>query len=254
MPGAFLYDNVAKGAVLNSAQATVPSMPLANLQDAQPRQRARLNAANATIDVDLLAALLVDCVALLSTTLSANATTRVRLANMSSFATVQADTATINAEAQDEAQGNVVLVLPAPVMARYLRIDLTDGAAPYLDIGLLVAGQLWRLQRGTAYGIREGIGIPSPVRNFQCRPSSTRALRLSPCRPCRSPRRAISIATYCVGLVRRGMRYGLRSLAIASPSAIAGPFGGRSMHRGKKPAPAETAFRSRRGRSGSWRG
>jgi hypothetical protein len=91
MPGAFLYDNVAKGAVLNSAQATVPSMPLANLQDAQPRQRARLNAANATIDVDLLAALLVDCVALLSTTLSANATTRVRLANMSSFATVQAD-------------------------------------------------------------------------------------------------------------------------------------------------------------------
>jgi hypothetical protein len=156
MPGAFLYDNVAKGAVLNSAQATVPSMPLANLQDAQPRQRARLNAANATIDVDLLAALLVDCVALLSTTLSANATTRVRLANMSSFATVQADTGTINAEAQDEAQGNVVLVLPAPVMARYLRIDLTDGAAPYLDIGLLVAGQLWRLQRGTAYGIREG--------------------------------------------------------------------------------------------------
>jgi hypothetical protein len=25
-----------------------------------------------------------------------------------------------------------------------------------MDIGLLVAGQLWRLQRGTAYGIREG--------------------------------------------------------------------------------------------------
>jgi hypothetical protein len=38
----------------------------------------------------------------------------------------------------------------------YLRVDLTDDAAPYMDIGLLVAGQLWRLQRGTAYGIREG--------------------------------------------------------------------------------------------------
>ena len=25
-----------------------------------------------------------------------------------------------------------------------------------MDIGLLVAGQLWRLQRGTGYGIREG--------------------------------------------------------------------------------------------------
>jgi hypothetical protein len=49
-----------------------------------------------------------------------------------------------------------VLVFPAPITARDLRIDLTDGAAPYMDIGLLVAGQLWRLQRGTAYCIREG--------------------------------------------------------------------------------------------------
>jgi hypothetical protein len=67
-----------------------------------------------------------------------------------------ADTGLLNAEAQGESQGNVVLVFPAPVTARYLRVDLTDGAAPYMDIGLLVAGQLWRLQRGTAYGIREG--------------------------------------------------------------------------------------------------
>jgi len=49
-----------------------------------------------------------------------------------------------------------VLVLPAPVTARYLRVDLTDGAAAFMDIRLLVAGQLWRLQRGPAYGIREG--------------------------------------------------------------------------------------------------
>ena len=49
-----------------------------------------------------------------------------------------------------------MLVLPAPVTARYLRVDLTDGAAAFMDIRLLVAGQLWRLQRGTAYGIREG--------------------------------------------------------------------------------------------------
>ncbi|MCA3326518.1 MAG: hypothetical protein INF72_03780 [Roseomonas sp.] len=67
-----------------------------------------------------------------------------------------ADTGLLSAEAQDESQGNVVLVLPAPVTARYLRVDLTDGAAPYMDIGLFVAGQLWPLQRCTAYGIREG--------------------------------------------------------------------------------------------------
>ena len=74
-------------------------MPLANLQGAQPRRRACLNAAGATLDVDLLAAQPVDCLAILSTTVSATAAIRVRLANVSSFATVLADTVTINAEA-----------------------------------------------------------------------------------------------------------------------------------------------------------
>ncbi|MCA3413162.1 MAG: hypothetical protein INF84_01055 [Roseomonas sp.] len=81
---------------------------------------------------------------------------QARLSNAANFSVTLADTGLVNAEAQDESQGNVVLVFPAPVTARYLRVDLTDGAAPYMDIGLLVAGQLWRLQRGTAYGIREG--------------------------------------------------------------------------------------------------
>jgi hypothetical protein len=81
---------------------------------------------------------------------------QARLSNVANFSVTLADTALLNAGAQDESQGNVVLVLPAPVTARYLRFDLTDGAAPYMGIGLLVAGQLWRLQRGTAYGICEG--------------------------------------------------------------------------------------------------
>jgi hypothetical protein len=33
-----------------------------------------------------------------------------------------------------------------------------------MDIGLLVAGQLWRLLRGTAYGIREGPRDARPTR------------------------------------------------------------------------------------------
>ena len=156
MPGAFLYDNSARGAVLASAQATVPSMPVANLQDPQPRRRVRFNATAATLDVDLLVPAAVDCVALISTTLSASATIRLRLANVADFSAVLSDTGTINAEAQDEAQGNVVVVLPAPITARYLRIDLADGAASLMDVGVLAAGALWRLLRGTAYGIREG--------------------------------------------------------------------------------------------------
>jgi hypothetical protein len=41
-------------------------------------------------------------------------------------------------------------------LVKCIRIDLTDGAAPYMDIGLLGARQPCRLQRGTGYGIREG--------------------------------------------------------------------------------------------------
>ncbi len=38
-------------------------------------------------------------------------------------------------------------------LVKRIRIDLTDGAAPHMDIGLLVAGQLWRLlQRSTIWG------------------------------------------------------------------------------------------------------
>ena len=100
----------------------------------------------------------------ISTTLGAGAIVQARLANVASFSVTLADTGVLNAEAQDESQGNVVLVLPAPVTARYLRVDFTDGAAPYMDIGLLVAGQLWRLLRGTAYGIREGPRDARPTR------------------------------------------------------------------------------------------
>jgi hypothetical protein len=71
-------------------------------------------------------------------------------------AEVTGDTGTIAAEAEDANQGNVILTLPAPALGRYLRIDIDNPAAAYTDIGVLAAGALWRLLRGTAYGIREG--------------------------------------------------------------------------------------------------
>jgi hypothetical protein len=98
MPGAFLYDNAITAASLSSPiiggsigggiggilgpagdQANVPTMPLQNLQDAQPRRRARLNASSATIYADFNSERSVDCVALISTTLGAGATVRARV-------------------------------------------------------------------------------------------------------------------------------------------------------------------------------
>ena len=43
---------------------------------------------------------------------------QARLSNVANFSVTLADTGLVNAEAQDESQGNVVLVLPAPVTAR----------------------------------------------------------------------------------------------------------------------------------------
>ena len=71
-------------------------------------------------------------------------------------AEITGDTGTIAAEAEDANQGNVILTLPAPAVGRYMRIDITNPTAAFTDIGLLAAGALWRMQRGTAYGIREG--------------------------------------------------------------------------------------------------
>jgi hypothetical protein len=69
---------------------------------------------------------------------------------------ITGDTGAIAAEAEDANQGNVILTLPAPAVGRYLRIDITNPTAAFTDIGVLAAGGLWRLLRGTAYGIREG--------------------------------------------------------------------------------------------------
>ena len=44
---------------------------------------------------------------------------------------------------------------PAPALGRILRIDITD-ATNFTDIGLLIAGALWRTARSIAYGIEEG--------------------------------------------------------------------------------------------------
>jgi hypothetical protein len=81
MPGAFLYDNIAQSATLASNEANVPSMPLSNIQDPQPRRRVRLNSSVASIIADLGANRAVDCAALISTTLGAGATVRARIGN-----------------------------------------------------------------------------------------------------------------------------------------------------------------------------
>ena len=151
MPAGFLYDIAS--ATFTSAEAVTPSLPITNLADPQPRRRARLTGAAVSIVADFGAARAIDCVALISTTLTPSATIRARLGTV--LNTWTTDTGTVNAEAQDAAQGNVILTLASPVTARFLRLDIADAPA-FTDIGLCVAGALWRTTRSIAYGIEEG--------------------------------------------------------------------------------------------------
>ena len=151
MPAGFLYDIATP--IFSSAEAVTPALPITNLTDPQPRRRARLTGAAVSIVADFGAARAIDCVALISTTLTPSATIRARLGTV--LNTWTTDTGTVNAEAQDAAQGNVILTLASPVTARFLRLDIADAPA-FTDIGLCIAGALWRVLRGMAYGVTEG--------------------------------------------------------------------------------------------------
>lgn len=154
MPAGFLYDIATP--IFSSAEAVTSALPITNLSDPQPRRRARLTGAAVSIVADFGAARAIDCVALISTTLTSGATIRARLGTV--LNTWTTDTGTVNAEAQDAAQGNVILTLASPVTARFLRLDIAD-APSFTDIGLCVAGALWRTTRSIAYGIEEGRDI-----------------------------------------------------------------------------------------------
>jgi hypothetical protein len=158
MPAAFLYENLVPGAALSAAGATVATMPLSNLQDTQPRIRARFPGTTAAIVADLLSPSPVGVVALVGTTAGQGATIRLRLSltDPSGVAGEVLDTGVQPAEARPESQGQVVLVLAADLTARFLRVDLVDGAAAQVDVGLLAAGPPWRMSRAIRYGSEEG--------------------------------------------------------------------------------------------------
>lgn len=86
MAGAFLYDDKVAAGTL-SAVAGTPSgtLPLANMQDPQPRLRARLLGSTASIVADFGASVPIEAAALISTDLPSNATIRWRVGPSEAF-------------------------------------------------------------------------------------------------------------------------------------------------------------------------
>jgi hypothetical protein len=159
MAGAFLTDNYIDSAVPTSAFALTPTLPLSGLQDPQPRVRARFTSGQGAVLFDLGQARALDCVAVLSTTATAAATIRVRLATADTTGAAGDawDSGTLPAATDDASNGQVILVRAAgAATGRYLLVELLDATLSFLDVGRVAAGSLWRLARGYEPGAEEG--------------------------------------------------------------------------------------------------
>lgn len=165
MPGAFLYDNLvpqAASITVEPAAGVSPNAPASFLLDPQPRLRVRVFAGppiNVQILVNFGQLRFLDCVALISTTASVLTSVRVRLSlsDATGLAGDAWDTLFSGAQAGPETSGNVVVVREAgQALGQYLLVELTDVARDSLEVGLVVAGPLWRLTRAQSYGAREG--------------------------------------------------------------------------------------------------
>jgi hypothetical protein len=66
------------------------------------------------------------------------------------------DSGVLAAQTGDAANGNVVLLRSGAAMGRYLQVDVAAPGMDTVDIGRLVAGPLWRVAHGPAYGLQEG--------------------------------------------------------------------------------------------------
>lgn len=158
MAGAFMWDNKVTSSVTITAPvgAVAASMPLSNITDDQPRLRTRFTADTVAILIDFGAAVAIQCVGLVSTTLDASATIRLRLGADSGFASPDYDSGTIGAATSAALMGNVVLLTGASISAQFLRLDIVQSGAAQIDIGRIVAGPLWTHSRSYGYGIVEG--------------------------------------------------------------------------------------------------
>lgn len=169
MPGAFLLRNLVTPTVsITSTQATMAAMPLSNLNDPQPRTRARFAGISGAsgfffgVTIDLLAQQSLDCVAVIGTTFNQDMTAalyRIRLSatDPTAFAGEAWDSGFGFVNTSREANGNLIVVRPGgPVTGRYLLVEIGGHAGQMIDVGRIAAGPLWRLARGHAYGIEEG--------------------------------------------------------------------------------------------------
>lgn len=139
---AIAYENLADAATV-TAQTAASLMPVTRVQNEHVRRRWRSTANSAWLLCDLLANTAIDTIGLFGLTLASGATIRIRVSTSAGGATsgdlldVTVDTS--DAEF-DENYGALVYLCAAALTGRYVRFDITDSAASYVEAGRLFVG------------------------------------------------------------------------------------------------------------------
>lgn len=160
-----LTDRAAAGTA--SASAQVATLPASRILTASPLDvwRGPSGTTSGWVQVDFGAAVAIDVVALLGLQGTGTLQRRIRLSANSDMSSPGYDT-TLAAPAtgeHDSERHQLVHVLPSTVSRRYLRVDLSDAALAWLELGKLVAGPLDRMTRNHAHGLAWDSDDPSRV-------------------------------------------------------------------------------------------
>ena len=127
-----------------SASSQVTTMPASNLQDPHVEVRWRTNSNDAYFIVDLLSAQSIDTVLVRGITVGSGAMVRVRVCSIDPTG-IDGDIADTGVVASgttyfDYNYGAIVYRLSEPSTARYVRVDITDSAASYVEAGRVFVG------------------------------------------------------------------------------------------------------------------
>ncbi|MDP2410346.1 MAG: hypothetical protein Q8M26_08675 [Pseudolabrys sp.] len=145
------YRNLADSALLLASSQELLA-PVANLQRPDVARRWRSTEANtASFVADLFAASSLDTVALIGTTMSAAGTCRIRISATDSTG-VAGELYDSGATLVSADYNQAIALLATPVTGRYIRIDLADPGAEYLEAGRLFVGPRSQFVINYSYG------------------------------------------------------------------------------------------------------
>ncbi len=150
---ALLIDNLADQATI-SASSSAPPTPPTLLQNPHVARKMRFGATTGQhVVADLGAPVLVDTAALFGLNLSAAGATRVSASlSDSSGAAGDAYDGTVRTGAVDPAYAALIELAPAPFIARYVRIELSDASLAVIEAGRLVIGLRQQMRFNFAFG------------------------------------------------------------------------------------------------------